>query len=215
MIAARPIALASAARPRHAMTAGSNGDSEKRGVWKIAGRRAVNRVPRARRRPRPQRKQHGHRDAPGIQPRAGDPAGNREQDHRQDVVDDRGAEDRATRAVLEDPELDQHGGGDADAGRHQRGGEEHRRAGVLAGEQAEAQAGGERITTPSAPARPRAGHLPQIRDARLEATQNSRNTTPSSAKTSSTSPGSTIPAPKGRRRRRPGSRPRSPADGSA
>src|ERR1044072_8232573 len=158
MIAASPIWAAMAASPRQMSTAGSSGDSEKRGACRSAGRDCRSLVPPTATEPTNARALGGCARRP------------RDGQQREDVVDDRGAEDRPARSPLERAELDEHGRRDAHARRHERRSEEERGRGALAAGEAKRDPARERDRgAEHADRESRLADLAQVRQPRLEA----------------------------------------------
>ena len=198
MIAARPICDANAARPRQMITAGSSGDSEKRGACSSAGRAREQLACRRARRSATNASAIAAVTAiepTSTPPSAATPAATATSSSAR--MSSTIAAPRIVRLVrpLEHAELDQHRRGDADAGRDERGAEEQRRRRALAERDAERDAARERDHDAEHADRACAvGPTSRRSDSFVSRpTQNSRKTTPSSANTSSTSPGSTRP----------------------
>ena len=95
MIAARPISAARAASPRQRITAGSRGDSENFGAASVPGHRRMTRCPaEGEEADERERERDDDREADDVRAAGGHTDGNGQDEHRQDVVDDRGADDR-------------------------------------------------------------------------------------------------------------------------
>ena len=198
--AARPIPAAKAARPRQRSTAGSSGESAKRGAFSSCGRRRQQ-LGAAERDEGDEGDRDGQREGDLADVDAafgGHPDRDREQDQGEDVVDHGGAEHGAGGAAAGDPEVEEDGRGDAGAGRRQGGAEEDRGLRAFADRQPEAEAARKGRTTPALPTASEVAPTSFISESRVSSpTQKSRKTTPSSEKTRSTSVTSTRPRTEG------------------
>ena len=175
------------------ITAGSSGDSEKRGACRSAGRAASSFVPPSATKPT---------NASAIAavtaieptstpPSAATPAATATSSSARMSSTIAAPRIVRRRAALEHAEVDQHGGGDPDARRGERGADEQRRRGALAERRAEARPRRRTgSTTPRTPTEIAVEPTARSSDSFVSRpTQNSRKTTPSSANTSSTSLG--------------------------
>ncbi len=171
MMPARPISPATTASPMHSSTAGRIGESANRGAVSSPGCAAQQ--PAAAEGHEPDEgggEARRDEDAPRVDGAVrGDADGDREHEDRQDVVDDRRAQDRASGPRAHGAELGEHGGRDADARRDERGGEEGRGRGVLPAQLAQREPGGSREHDAEHRDEQRdAPDRPQVREARLE-----------------------------------------------
>ena len=172
MMAARPMLAAKAASPRQRMTAGRRGDCrEPRRVQQTWPTLHQPHATDREESEEPHRKPHrdGQRgEVDSVV--AAESDRQREQQHGQDVVYHRGAQDRPGGPPAEHVELDQHCRRDAHARRNERHTDEHRRGRILAGGDGEREPSGERKHTPSPPtSNGRAPDLAHLRQPRLEA----------------------------------------------
>ena len=136
---------AKAASPRQTRTAGSSGESAKRGA--VQQLRAAGQDPGAAEGDEADegdRDRQRQGDLAGVDAAVGGhPDRDREQDQGENVVDDRGPEHGAGGASAGDAEVEEGGRGDAGAGRRQGGAEEDAGFGAFAEDEAAADAGEE------------------------------------------------------------------------